>query len=99
MQQSYEELVEKIKAWGREKQISNPTAQVVKVMEELGELSADFLRCKDMSDDLGDVMVTLIILADILGYDLRQCLGSAWAEIEKRVGVTENGCFIKKGIE
>ena len=99
MQQSYEELVEKIKAWGRERNINNPAAQIVKITEELGELSRAFLRGEDMTDAFGDLPITIIILSDILGYDLRQCLLSTWVEIEKRVGVTENGCFIKKGIE
>ncbi len=94
-EQSYEVLVEKIKAWGRRRDINNPATQIIKTVEEIGELSAAFLRREDMSDAFGDVLVTLIIQADILGYDLRLCLETAWNEIEHRVGVTENGCFVK----
>ena len=47
-------------------------------------------------DSLGDIMVTLIILAQDLNFDLLDCLNSAYRVIQNRKGKTINGVFVKE---
>lgn len=68
-QMNYDDLVDAVVAWGRHKNITNSHKQYLKFCEEAGELSDHYLRDdrEALIDDLGDVAVTLIILADIMG--------------------------------
>ena len=94
-----DEVVWSIKDWGREHGINNPDKQTIKLMEEVGELANEISRSRyntpEVQDALGDIGVVLIILADILGYDFRDCLELAYDVIEGRTGKTVNGSFIK----
>lgn len=94
-----DELINAVREWGRDKGIDNADRQTIKLMEEVGELSHEISRCrydsKATEDAIGDIGVVLIILADILGYDIVDCLGLAYNEIKNRKGHTENGSFIK----
>lgn len=94
-------LIEAVQKWGREKGIDNPKAQLNKVIEEVGEIAHEITRDKidnnpDLADALGDTLVTIIILADICGYDFQDCLAAAYMEICNRKGHTYNGNFIKE---
>lgn len=94
-----EELFETVRNWGRDKMIDNPDRQFVKMQEEIGELAHEISRGRlhneYVEDALGDILVTLIIEADILDYDLEQCLVSAYNVIKNRTGVTVGGSFVK----
>ncbi len=99
-QEEYE-LVNKVVKWGRDKGLNDPKAQLNKVIEEVGEIAHEISRNKIefnsfLVDAIGDSMVTLIILADICGYDIFKCLEAAYEEIAGRKGKTENGTFIKE---
>lgn len=93
-------LIENVAMWGRGKQLYDPVMQYAKLNEEVGEIAHELTRnkieSKEMEDALGDTFVTLIILADILGYDILDCLEVAYNEIKGRKGVTKNGSFIKE---
>lgn len=95
-----DELINKIKRWGAVHGITNPQLQLCKVVEETGEIAHEVTRnnldSPEIIDALGDTTVTIIILADILGYDIRDCLASAYEEIKDRNGITVNGTFIKR---
>lgn len=97
---STDELIEAVAHWGLEKGINNPIKQYAKVNEEVGEigheLTRDRLYSSEMMDALGDTMVTLIILADILHFDIRDCLQAAYEQIKNREGKTIDGCFVKE---
>ena len=92
-------LIEEIIEWGRERGIDNPYRQLNKVTEELGEWSHEICRDKfttpEAKDACGDVLVTVIILADICGIDPIACLEGAYHEISGRKGRTSEGMFIK----
>lgn len=94
-------LFDKIVQWGRDREINNPVMQFAKLNEEAGEIAHELTRVhfhtNEMADALGDTLVTLIILADILGYDLIECLDSAYGVIKDRNGRTVSGSFIKDG--
>ena len=86
--------------WGREKGINNDLMQYAKLNEEAGEIAHELTRghrnTTDMKDALGDTFVTLIILADILGFDIIDCLLVAYEEIKDRKGTNINGSFVKE---
>lgn len=66
----------------------NTKTQFMKVTEELGELAEGINKGKpeQIKDSLGDVLVTLILLAEDLNLSLLDCLNSAWGEIKDRKG-------------
>ena len=50
-----------------------------------------------MVDGYGDVLVTMIIGAEIAGFDLVDCLQVAYDEIKDRKGhLNEDGIFVKE---
>lgn len=95
-----DELIDAVREWGRSHKIDNALMQYCKTTEELSELAHEFTRGRqsgpEVVDALGDTTVCLIILADILGYDLIGCLESAYDVIKDRKGHTENGSFVKE---
>lgn len=50
----------------------------------------------NMKLEMGDILVTLIILCDQLNLDPVDCLGRAYEKIKDRKGKTINGVFIKE---
>lgn len=99
--QSYETLARKI--INRFSKIGivkpeNARTQFMKVTEELGELAEGINKGKpeQVKDSLGDVLVTLILLAEDLNLNLLDCLNFAWGEIKDRKGEVKNGSFVKE---
>ena len=95
-----DELIEAVMDWGGEHNLNDPKAQLNKVIEEVGEIAHEVSRNRygeDFMDAIGDSLVTIIILADIVGKDPRECLFEAYSVIRDRSGHTEGGTFIKDG--
>ena len=97
---SYNELEALVIAWATQKEIfqnGTPARQCDKTLEEVQELSdAIFDNNKDeIVDALGDILVTIIIQAEMQGLSLESCLESAYNVIAKRTGVMVNGQFVK----
>ena len=86
--------------WAREKNldIAEPEKQMLKVVEEVGEVAAALARNNknDLRDGIGDVVVTLVILAIQNDMDLYECLNQAYNEIKDRKGKNVNGVFVKE---
>lgn len=100
---TFEELHEAVIQWAENRNMIKQDrltglAQLAKVTEELGELSAGVNKNdrEKTEDSLGDIMVTLIILAQDLNLDLLDCLNSAYNVIKDRKGKTINGVFVKE---
>lgn len=76
----------------------NTKTQFMKVTEELGELAEGINKDKpeQVKDSLGDVLVTLILLAEGLNLNLLDCLNFAWGEIKDRKGEVKDGSFVKE---
>lgn len=89
---------------------SSPGRQIYKTMEETTELAvaigaygveaayddADLASYeKDIMDAIGDVTVTLIIIAAQLGLSYEECLAHAYDQIKHRKGKMVNGIFCK----
>lgn len=99
---NFEELHGLIVEWAKARKIipnSTPETQLLKSMSELGEL-ADAMAKGDrdgVADGLGDVMVTLVMVAELSGLDLIECLAGAYGEIKDRRGtMLPNGLFVKE---
>lgn len=94
-----EELVRNIVEWGREHKINNVDKQALKCTEELGEIISEIchnrLDSDELKDGIGDTTVTLIILADILGFNYEECVQMAYDTIKNRTGKTLDGNFLK----
>ncbi|WP_240068626.1 MazG-like family protein [Enterococcus faecalis] len=94
------ELVKLIEKWAREKNldIADPEKQMLKVVEEVGEVAAALARNNknDLRDGIGDVVVTLVILAMQNDMDLYECLNQAYNEIKDLKGKNVNGVFVKE---
>lgn len=99
-----EELIEKVKQWGLDRNIIGPNAkatpmsQVIKTTEEVQELlKAVFEGDRtEMKDGIGDTMVTLILLCELTGETIFDCLEHAFNEIKDRKGSMQNGTFVKE---
>lgn len=93
--------VHDVRRWAEARNLidgSDPKSQCLKTMSELGEL-ADNLnkgRHEAAKDDIGDVLVTLIIIAEQIGTSLEECLDVAWDDIKDRRGKMINGVFVKE---
>ena len=94
------ELVNLVEEWAKEKRLdkADPEKQRLKVIEEVGEGGASLARNNenDLRDGIGDVVVTLIILAMQNNMDLYECLNQAYSEIKNRQGKMINGVFVKE---
>lgn len=96
-----EETIEKVIQWAADKNLlkkENSFAQMAKVTEEVGEIASALLKKDEMKliDGIGDTVVTLILLAEMNGYRIEDCLEVAWLEIKNRKGQTIDGTFIKE---
>lgn len=54
---------------------------------------------EEAKDAIGDVVVTLVVIASQLGLPLEACVKSAYEEIKDRKGRMENGLFVKEASE
>ena len=92
---------EDILGWARERNLiagANPQAQMLKGMEEFGEVAAAVARknTEGVKDGIGDVVVVLTILAAQHGIHIADCIDHAWHEIKDRKGRMVDGIFIKE---
>lgn len=51
---------------------------------------------RNMQLEMGDIIVTLIVLCKQLDIDIVECLDMAYDKISKRKGKTVNGLFVKE---
>ncbi len=99
---TFEQLQQLVLSWADERQIldhGSPLTQAIKTTEEVAELLKALSRhdAKETVDALGDCMVTLIICAELAGYDLKDCLEEAYETIKDRRGyLTPDGIFVKE---
>lgn len=100
--ETLDSLEEEVTAWASDRKLINPRNvpfQMMKVIEELGELNATISKMmptEEVKSELGDVFVTLIILSRQLGIDPAHALNVAYTKISKRSGTTVNGVFVKE---
>jgi len=95
-----ETLLSLIKGWHRDRGLINNStdlAQFAKLVQEVGELSDNICKGKDIKDDIGDIMVVLINIAERNGVTILECLDEAYNDIKDRKGfMTPEGVFVKE---
>lgn len=95
------ELVEKVEKWAEDRNIiggAQPKDQILKLIEELGEMCGAIARDQKTKqvDGVGDALVVLIILSRQLGFSAEVALSFAYEEIKDRKGKMVDGIFIKE---
>ena len=75
----------------------DPKTQYLKLMEEAGELGRAILKENEdeQVDAIGDMVVVLTNLSELLGLNIEDCIESAYEVISKRTGKMKNGTFVK----
>jgi len=94
-----EELVNKIAQWHRDRNLidgSTDKDQYMKLIQEAGELSDNICKGRDISDDIGDMMVVLINIATRNNLSITECLDAAYNDIKDRKGRMVDGVFVKE---
>ena len=94
------ELVKKVAQWHHDRNLikgATDKDQFCKLIQEAGELSDNICKGKDISDDIGDMIVVLINIAERNNLTLKECLEKAWDDIKDRKGKMVDGIFIKEG--
>ena len=107
---NFETLVAQVVIWADERGIfdaADPLAQLDKTQEELDETieavkqsgfdnpEKYWLEKPEVVDGIGDMLVTIIIAAKMMGLDPTHCLNVAYDEIKDRTGKMVGGKFIK----
>ena len=93
------QVVENIENWHHDRNLINGATdkdQICKLIQEVGELSDNVCKGKDIADDIGDIMVVLINIAVRNGLSLEHCLDVAYHDIKDRKGRMVDGIFVKE---
>lgn len=112
------ETLEKIRQWAHDRNLvegSNPGAQGLKMVEELGETFGALARLpaalaandaekvqtllNKAKDGFGDAVVVLTIMANQVNLKLEDCIDAAYEEIKDRKGRMVDGVFVREGGE
>jgi NTP pyrophosphatase (non-canonical NTP hydrolase) len=100
-QKTEENVYDLIRSWAKDKGIyesGDSRTQYVKLMEEAGELAQAILKNDESEfiDAIGDMVVVLTNLAKLKGYNIEDCITSAYDVIKSRQGKMVNGTFVKQ---
>ena len=77
------ELILKVEQWAQDRNLINgckPIDQAMKLFSEAGELADNIGKGRDIKDDVGDVLVVMIIISKQLGATLSSFNAPEWAE-------------------
>ena len=94
-----EVMISRIRGWHYARNLiegSTDKDQVLKLMQEVGELSDSVCKGKDIRDDLGDMLVVMINIMERNNINIKDCLETAWMDIKDRKGKMVDGIFVKE---
>jgi len=91
---------DKIRLWADKRGLydgGDPKTQALKLVEEVGETCRAILKNNNHEaiDGIGDCVVVLTNLAELLGIKIEDCIDAAYNEIKDRTGKMSNGTFKK----
>ena len=92
-------LIENVIQWHRDRNLiegSDDKSQVLKLVQEVGELSDSVCKDEDIQDDIGDMLVVMINICERNNVTLDDCLTTAYRDIEHRTGRMVDGVFVKE---
>jgi NTP pyrophosphatase (non-canonical NTP hydrolase) len=94
------EIFTNIRTWAEKKGIfekGDVKTQYIKLQEEAGELAKALLNNdkEEIIDAIGDCVVVLTNLSKLAGYNIEDCILSAYSIINKRTGKMIDGTFVK----
>ena len=89
-----------IRDWADERGLyekGDPKTQYIKLMEEAGEVGRAILKQDETEiiDGIGDMVVVLTNLSELIGTPIEECIARAYDVIAKRTGKMVNGTFKK----
>ena len=89
-----------IREWADERGLydkGDAKTQYIKLMEEAGEVGRAILKQDEAEviDGIGDMVVVLTNLAELIGTPIEECVARAYDVIAKRTGKMVNGTFKK----
>ncbi len=89
-----------IRLWANDRGLydgGDPKTQALKLVEEVGETCRAILKedAKQIIDGIGDCVVVLTNLAELIGTPIEDCIDKAYNEIKDRTGKMSNGTFKK----
>jgi NTP pyrophosphatase (non-canonical NTP hydrolase) len=100
LMKNFNELSGEIYRWAHDRGLvrkQHVDKQMLKVMEEVGELASGIAKKNrdEIDDAIGDVLVTIIILSAQLNINPIASLNKVYDIISQRTGQTVDGVFIK----
>jgi len=89
-----------IRDWADERGLyenGDPKTQALKLVEEVGETCRAILKndFEETVDGIGDCVVVLVNLSELMGVDIETCIAAAYDEIKDRKGKMVNGTYKK----
>jgi len=89
-----------IRKWANDRGLydgGDPKTQALKLVEEVGETCRAILKedAREMIDGIGDCVVVLTNLAELIGTPIEDCIDAAYDEIRNRTGKMVNGTYKK----
>ncbi|WP_251671576.1 MULTISPECIES: MazG-like family protein [unclassified Sporosarcina] len=95
-----QDTTDRVRVWAITRGLdeADPLKQMLKLIEEVGEIAAALARgdMQAAKDGIGDVHVVQTILSMQLGTSIEECAGIAYNEIKDRKGKMVNGVFVKE---
>jgi phosphoribosyl-ATP pyrophosphohydrolase len=94
------EMFNLIRTWAYDRGLydgGDPKTQALKLVEEVGETCRAILKedAHEMIDGIGDCVVVLTNLAELIGTPIEECIDQAYNEIKNRKGKMVNGTYKK----
>lgn len=75
---------------------SSDKDQCLKLIQEVGELCDNVCKGEDITDDIGDILVVLINIAERNSLSLSGCAERAFHDIKDRKGKMVDGVYVKE---
>ena len=75
---------------------SDDKQQVLKLIQEVGELSDSICKSACPIDDIGDIIVVLVNIAERNNISIKDCVDHAYNDIKDRKGQMVDGIFVKE---
>ena len=94
-----ENLVRLVEQWHVDRNLIDGATdkdQVLKLIQEMGELYDNVCKGRDIRDDLGDMLVVMINIMKRNNILMEECLQVAYNDIKDRKGKMIDGIFVKQ---